>query len=906
MRKIGDWGRKALALMALASAGAVGALAAAPIAEGWAADPDDQYLLDVNIRQQRLGDGVRAYGTPDGTCIVFGDFLTALDVPMKIDLEAKSASGWAFKEAHKINIDRRAGQVRYGGQAEALAKGVVRDVPEGWCVDSTALSRWFGIKVLPKTNGSALVLESEAKLPVELAAERRRRAAQLKKNAAIQLSSLPQVRLPYRMWRAPALDFVVSGGVTYRASNGTRVDRRAAVYAAGEVAQLSYNAQASTDDKGRPQSVRFRAFRSDPEGGLLGPLDATHFEFGDVAGHSSRLLGTGSYGRGVAVTNQPLFTPTSFDRTRFEGELPVGWEAELYRNGQLLGFAETNGDQRYQFNDVQLLYGENRIEIVMYGPQGQVRTRSEMVNVGQENVPPGKTWYWAGVNQPGRDLVNFYDRPDDPNLPRAQATLALAHGIDQKTSVGVTIQALQLADERLTYVEGTVRRSVGAALVEVAVARDDKGGLAARAQMLARLGSVNLSAEAIVAKDFRLNGLERKSVREGRIAIDAPLKIGRALVPVHGDVRYSQRGDGTRQLEAAARLSSHINRFNLAGDLRYRRQWGSAGSGPEPPAEIEGSMIASGRIGPVRLRGSGVWQLSPDSRFKTAEVSAYWSASEKADFEGAVAYDAQSRLGRARVTHIRRFDTMAVALTGEAASDGSVAVGFNLNFSLDSSRRGLSLSRQQLASAGAVRATVFRDLNDNGRRDAGEPVEKGALITTGSRLSERTTDAQGTVLVAGLTNYVPITVGIDTSSLGDPTLAPKKALQVVTPRPGIAADVEIALVGAGDIEGAVVKDGGEGFEGLELELVDASGKVVASTRSDYDGFFLFERVAYGRYSVRIAAESARIARVAAGLNLSATINADTPLARLGAARVVKTPEIAAIPAAAESSGTTLR
>jgi hypothetical protein len=420
--------------------------------------------------------------------------------------------------------------------------------------------------------------------------------------------------------------------------------------------------------------------------------------------------------------------------------------------------------------------------------------------------------------------------------------------------------------------------------------------------MLARLGSVNVSAEAIMAKDFRLGGLERKTVREGRVAIDAPVKIGRTLVPVHGDMRYSERGDGTRQLEAAARLSSHINRFNLAGDLRYRRQWNEGG--PAPPAEIEGSMIASGRIGPVRLRGSGVWQLSPDSRFKTAELSAYWSASEKADFEGAIAYDAQTRLSRARVTHIRRFDTMAVALTGEAASDGSVAVGFNLNFSLDSSRRGLSLSRQQLASAGAVRATVFRDTNDNGRRDLGEPVEKGALVTTGSRLSERATDAQGTVLVAGLANYVPVTVGVDTSSLGDPTLTPRQALQVVTPRPGIAADVEIALVGAGDIEGAVVKDGGEGFEGLELELVDAAGKVIATTRSDYDGFFLFERVAYGRYAVRIAAESARIARVATALGLSATVNAEAPTARLGATRVTKMPEIAGIPA--ESSGTTLR
>ena len=136
MRRIGDWGRATLALMALASAGTVGALAASPsevgpVAGGWTADPDDQFLLDVNIRQMRLGDGVRAYATPGGTCIVFGDFLTALDVPMKIDLEAKSASGWAFKEAHKIHIDQRAGQVRYGAQAEALAKGVVRDVPEG-------------------------------------------------------------------------------------------------------------------------------------------------------------------------------------------------------------------------------------------------------------------------------------------------------------------------------------------------------------------------------------------------------------------------------------------------------------------------------------------------------------------------------------------------------------------------------------------------------------------------------------------------------------------------------------------------------------------------------------------------------------------------------------------------------
>jgi hypothetical protein len=903
--RIRNWGRSALTLLALASAGAIGASAASPAPDHWAADSDDQFLLDVNIRQLRLGDGVRAYPTPEGTCIVLGDFLTTLDLPMRIDLDARRASGWALKEDYRIDIDRGAGRVRFGAHSEALPAGAIRDVPEGWCADSAALGRWFGIKVVPRTGGSALVLESEAKLPVELAVERRKRAALLKKNASADLSRLPQVRLPYRMWRAPALDFVVSGGLTYRASTGTRVDRRAAVYAAGEIAQLSYNAQVTSDDKGRPQSARFRAFHSDPDGGLLGPLDATHFEVGDVSGHSSKLLGAGINGRGAAVTNQPLFTPASFDRTRFEGELPAGWEAELYRNGQLLAFAGASDDQRYHFDDVQLLYGDNKIDIVLYGPQGQIRARSETVNVGQENVPSGKTWYWAGINQPGRDLVNFNGN-DDPNRPKIQATLAVAHGIDTRTSVSLLVQAVALEDERLTYVEGAVRRSIGGALVEIAAARDDKGGTAARAQVLTRIGSVSLSAEAVAASDFRLEGLERRSVREARLSADGPIKLGRTVIPAHADVRYSERGDGTKYLEAAARLSSHINRFNLAGDLRYRRQLNAGEGGPDPPAQVEASLIGSGRIGEVRIRGSGSWELRPQSRFKAAELSAYWSASRSADFEAGVAYDAAAHVARGRVTHIRRFETMALAVTGEAASDGALAIGFNLNFSIDSSRGGFNLSRQTLANAGAVHARVYRDLNDNGRRDLDEPFEKGALVTTGARLAERATDARGEVLVAGLANYMPVTVGVDTSSLDDPMLAPKNALQVVVPRPGIAAEVEIALVGAGDIEGAIVRDGGDGFEGLEVELLDSAGKVVASTRSDFDGFFLFERVAYGRYAVRLSAETARIARLQQALNASAEVNGEAPVARMGVIRVVPLAQIAQGNMVKESSGTTLR
>jgi hypothetical protein len=187
---------------------------------------------------------------------------------------------------------------------------------------------------------------------------------------------------------------------------------------------------------------------------------------------------------------------------------------------------------------------------------------------------------------------------------------------------------------------------------------------------------------------------------------------------------------------------------------------------------------------------------------------------------------------------------------------------------------------------------VYRDLNDNGVQDSDEPVEKGALITTGTRQADRPTDARGTVTVAGLATYTPVAIGIDETSLADPMLVPKKALQVVVPRPGVPAEVRIGLVGGGDIEGALVKSGGLGFEGVDLELVDVTGKVVGTARTDFDGFFLFERIAYGDYSLRVTKDSAAAAKIASELGTRITVRPDKSIVRLGAIAVRPLPVLA--------------
>jgi hypothetical protein len=461
--------------------------------------------------------------------------------------------------------------------------------------------------------------------------------------------------------------------------------------------------------------------------------------------------------------------------------------------------------------------------------------------------------------------------------------------------VGLLARAMLLGDQRLTFVEGTVRRSIGPALVELGAARESNGGTAAHAQLLGKFGSVNVSAEALLANDFHLRGQAKpENLREARVALDAPFRIGRTVLPAHAELHLKQR-DGATELDAAARLSANIDRFNLATEVSYKKRYWA--SGAHPPDELNVGFIGTGHVGNVRLRAGTSFDVSPTARFTTAELSAYWSATDKVDWEGDLAYDSDSHRVRAKISHVRRFDSLAVALTGEAASDGAVAVGVNLNFSLDPGH-GLSLSRRPLAQAGGVRAVVYRDLNDNGVRDANEPVEKGALVTTGTTQSQRPTDSSGVVTIGGLTPYLPVTVGLDQTSLADPMLVPKKALQVVVPRPGVPADVEIGLVGGGDIEGAILKSGGLGFEGLDLELVDASGKVVGTARTDFDGFFLFDRVAYGTYSVRIGKDSAQAAKIIADLGVKIEVTADKSVVRLGGIQARPLPVLAAAGSAA--------
>jgi hypothetical protein len=825
----------------------------------WQANEDDALLFDLRLGKYRLGDGVRGYQLPGGVCANFSDIISAFDLAITLDTAKGTAQGWAFDEARTVQLNRPLGSVTLKGQKQALASGALFDTPEGWCVETGALSQWIGVKLVPDLGNAIILVQSDNKLPVEQAIERKARAASFRPGASFDMKKLPQARLPYKMWRTPSLDAIVTIGGLKDRKRGSSLDRSYELYGSGEIGRASVDARLSSDRYGVPSSLRMRGYRTDPNGQLLGPLGATHVGVGDVTSFASPIVARSTPGRGVVLSNRPVDQPDIFDRTTLRGELPQGWDAELYRNDQLLAIAQPRTDGRYEFVDIPLLFGMNTIDVLLYGPQGQVRRERKVINVGMDNPPPGKLRYAMSFSQDNHDLVTVkgqrYGRDQG-----WRGTFALETSLDLRTTLAVQVNSLMLLDERLTYVEGSIRRSIGPALIEVSGAYERGGGHAARAQLVGAFGRTYLTAESIIAKDVRTDRIDDHVTGLHSLAVDHAFDLGKHVVPFHAEARYTTRSTGYDSLNVATRVSTRLRSFLVTGELAMRKDM--ARHGPDPPDRIEGGLLANGRIGKVRLRGEARWEFSPDPGFASANLIGEWDAGEHAGWRASLGYERGLDRVQGGIGYVRRFDRFALTTSGEIASDGSVAAGLNLSFSLGQNplNGGMRMSADKQAAYGNTLVRVFRDSNNDGQYQAGEPLEPEVQLTAGRAPVDRLTNTKGLAVIDRLQPFQPVLIGIDSASLADPLLQPKGPGIVVTPRPGVGAVIDIPLVSAGEIDGTLVRDGGGSIEGVDLELVTLDGRVQAVTRSDYDGFFLFETIPYGAYKIRVAGLSAAAGR----------------------------------------------
>lgn len=695
---------------------------------------------------------------------------------------------------------------------------------------------------------------------MQLRRERESAYARLAARAgAAAAPDLPRHRVPYRPWAPPFADIGIETGFRRSSSGVTELEARHSLRAAGDIGYLAGNAFVAGTRREPLSTLRLRLGREDPEGGLLGPLDASYFAFGDIVTPDLPLLARARPERGAVISSFPLYRAGEFDRTTLIGDLPQGWDVELYRRDVLLDFRRAGEDARFAFEDVPLLHGVNELRLVFHGPQGQRREESRLVVVGQGAVPPGEHRYRVAVSQRDTSLFGGDAGPGRQHLQGAgRVSAEYETGLAEGLSLATRMVSLPLDDGRQTFGMAGLRGSLGRVYGAGDIVLADSGDWAVQGGVQTALAGVNLSAEQVFfAETFRS---ERENTGGSPVRSRSTVRISGAVSPgplppvgYSLGAEHERRESGHQRTSLTNRLSARVGGISMANRVRVRL---AGGSGSATAASGDGTFIATGRLGFARLRGGLDYSLHPD-----AEIHAVSGA-----LDLRIAADLLLRTGlshslgsdrrtSASIGLSRNVGPAAVGAAARYSDDGAYQATVSLSFSLGVEPRSgrWTAAPRHRTNQGAVSARVFLDRNGSGVLDDGDELLEGVEVLAGHMRA--TTGADGVAFLTGLSSYRPAAVRIDPASLPDPFMVPGRDGVEVVARSAAVAMINLPVVITGEIDGTVFVTDASGRReavGVELELLDAAGVVRQRTRSAFDGFYLFDQVRPGTYEVGIS------------------------------------------------------
>lgn len=836
----------------------------------------DEHLLIFQVRlgPHVLTDGLFGYAFGSFVWLPLGQVADLLELPIEVDPTTGRATGWRTDDRERFDLDiaRRTVTTEEGaGHVDLEAVALFED---DIYVATSQLARWLPVDFSVDRGALELQLIPRRTLPVELrlAREARWRALETWRPDGASGPRFPATTRPFRLLDWPVLDGSFDVTTRRHADDTASTTGRQVLLAQGDLLGMTgelFLGGSRGDETGAALAdARLMLSRRDPAGGLLGPLGATDLRLGDLVSSSDPLISRGRPGRGFEIvraagTSDRASMGPVFDRMTVHGDALPGWDVELYRNDILFDVTTVGADGRYELVDVPLLIGSNVLRLVFYGPYGETRERIERVFVGDGLLRPGETDYRAGVYQQdvglfqrGRALI-----PSDAAAQgELQWALDVARGLTRRLSVDAGIHSLALADDRHDYARLGLRASFLGASFRLRVLHDTTGGRAASVAMQRSVGRFTLRAGHTQLDDFVSDAIETPGLRRrSRVRLDGQLRLrGDLVLPIALNLRHEGYADAES--------------FELRGSTGFTMTWGGSsltnrwhldlvGSDIDAAAlAIRGTVLLHGRLRAVSLRGRLSYTLQPDVAWTHVEVTGRWRRGRR--LGGTFGLDHGLVQG---VTHVRagidwQLPVLRVGLDLGWGSDGSLRAGAALSFSLGRDPRSghARLRAEPAARQGAVSARAFLDHNVNGFFDAGdEALAEVGFAVNGGRHAVRT----GTDGVAhlSLSPYRHADLSVDERSLEDPFWVPQVEGIGFIPRPGAVWTADFPVVVTGEVDGTVTLRQARGrrvASRIRLQLVDPKGRIVDQVTSQYDGFYLFEKVRPGRYAIRVDPEQA--------------------------------------------------
>ena len=828
------------------------AFASAPVraeaAETSAATSDQQLnLLIANLLLERdqLSDTIYLYEIDNDVLLPVGELAAQLTLGVTVDPVSHVASGFLLTEGAAFRLDPAAGKVTLPSGQEDFDPRLVRWVDGDLYVSSRLLQRWWPVDFKFNMNALSLQALPREKLPIQLKMERERAAKRLGGRGGGYVDpGYPRLPNSYRVLDVPMLDSTIGLGINRNGDTTRTVANYTGVFT-GDLLGMETSAFVSiSKDKPKPDA-RVTLSRFNPEGGLLGPLDATSVQVGNIGLPAQRnVLTGGGVGWGSVISNRQLNMANSYGLQTLRGELPQGWDVTLFFNDALIDFQQSRGDGLYEFPDQQLVFGRNEFRLVFNGPLGQRRVETQVYVFDQTVTRPGEFFYSAGAKRDNDGAV--------------RSTLQLDAGIAKGLAVTAGAIHIDRADgtQARTYFNAGLRVSALSSLINLDHSQDIRGGSVTELGVRTALFGVSLDATRVWINDFVSdiygNAGDPLKIRD-QVRFTGAFAFSQGFrMPFAVDFRHDQTVSGVDTYNIQPRLSVNVLGTSFTNALNYL-----FGPGQD---NLSGTLQVNRRVAGIGINSQLAYVLMPNTKLSSFAMTFDKTFGDYNRLNFGIVQTFGPERTTATVGWTRNFGAFGIGLTGLYGGTRNMGIGLQIFTALGRNPRNGRIMRdwQPMAGMGAIAAKVFVDSNLNGVWDDGEEtVENAGFTVNGSGRQAVRTDARGEALLARLQPRAHADVALDLGTLDDAQWQPTMPGVRVLPRPGKIQSIDFPVVLTAEIDGTVYLVDGDikrGIGNARLQLVDAAGKVVGQTKTSSDGYYIMPSVKPGRYQLRVEPE----------------------------------------------------
>ncbi|WP_293677257.1 hypothetical protein [uncultured Phenylobacterium sp.] len=856
---------EAPAAQSAATEAAVTAPGAGPLEAAAALDLTTLLLLSVSLDDLTLTEGLGAYGDPEDPLAPFGELARLLEADIDVLPAEGRITGRLGEARRSLFVDLKTGVARVGAQEVRLG-------PLDWVITPTeiylrvsAVQRMLPIRIEVAGDELTLRLHAVEKLPVQA---RLQRLANRPDGSQVGVAGEEPLRIsaPYAFVSPPGFDVVLDGGFESGARNRNfRYDVRAA----GDLLWGNFQGYLGSDEVGRAANARVLLQRRSLEGNLFGPLRVREVSAGDTFAPGLAIGARVVAGRGLSLSTSPLVQTNVFNRIDLRGDLPPGYDVELYVNDVLKGTTNQAVAGRFEFLDVPLSPGVNIVRLVTYGPRGERNEEIQVVNVGAALLRPGEAQFEFGIV--GQDQPVFrVGRRDQSVLGDAALFAPGGTRVVAALNYGVTdLLSLTAGAARIPRLGGGAvglytlgaRTSLLGLATQVDGGWDSRGGAGVSVGLAGQFGDLSSVLRHAEYRDAFIDennlGFNSRLETERRteLTLDSSIRLRGRIVPVSMRAIRNDYTGGSHDFLAAWRASSSLGQVLFSAGWEYQRQVYRPAAATET---LSGYLSASTfRSYRWQIRTTLDYDILPDVRARFLSVTVDRRLSDAWSLRFGLGQPLD-RLGGWNLALSSIFASRFgdLALTGEydnTDSDWRVAAQWTFGLGWDPGRNRYDLTRTGPGSGGSVLFNAFLDENGDGVRQPGEPPAPNVGLEGGTQRG-LVTGKDGRVLVGGLGGGPTAYMDVSLDNMEDASVSTPPSRLELRPRPGAVTRVDYPMrpTGGVTVKVELLRDDGQrvGLASVRVQLAPDKGAPVEAV-TEFDGSAVFDAVPIGRYQLQL-------------------------------------------------------